>query len=207
MFRISRLSCYILIILTVGLLQANLWAFPNEPKGFKGYEWGVDLSQETKSFTGPRPHFRLDKYMYDTHRCKVPFSASGKTVVGCFFNAYTFNNQFMAADVLIKCEDFVLWETVFSKLYGKPKIKKWSDGKRRFFWKGQTVEIRATEPSTNNTKSFTVKFYNINLNNKYEAERKQGMKQKNDDRRKKYKEEMKKKREERLKKKNETGGF
>ena len=96
---------------------------------------------------------------------------------------------------------------MFSKLYGKPKIKKWSNGKRRFFWKGQTVEIRATEPSTNNTKSFKVKFYNINLNSKYEAERKAAMKQKDDDRRKKYKEAMKKKREERLKKKNETGGF
>ena len=196
MFRISRLFCTILIMLTVGLLQADLWAFSNEPRGFKGYEWGADLSKETEIFKKwGRSGSRKASYKYRPMSLEdlvVYFSASGKTVEGKFYSADTFDNQFMSATIRFSCEDVALWETVFSKLYGKPKIVGHKSGMRVFTWKGQTVLISATTKPPNKCKVFPVKFYNINLKDKYMT----AMKKKKDEQRK-----------ERNKKKQETGGF
>lgn len=171
MFRISRLFCPILIMLTVGLLQADLWAFSNEPRGFKGYEWGVDLSKETRIFKKMGgATSRTASYRYRARSLEdlvVSFSASGKTVEGEWYSAKTFDNQFMAATLRFSCKDVALLETVFSKLYGKPKIKGSKSGMRNFIWKGQTVEINAIIKPPNKCKSIRVLFYNINLKDKY----------------------------------------
>lgn len=170
----------IFIILFLSLLffiQESLFAFQNEPDGFKGIKWGTDIStlhdmQFDRLDTTQTSYSGLSIYRKPGEKFSVGDMESNN------IDYYFYKGKLIKVEIWFTCNDsqFDQLQKYCSSIYKEGQKTKefyWLDPEVRCFWMGDTTRLNLSKydssPGTSNTCSLS--FISVILKNQLKNEK------------------------------------